>query len=115
MSEWKIMQGTFCTVYCDRYTITSDSIEPSKIERTLIVRSRARSSRVFPRYICRSNARSGEKDIIRPTQAKTKRRLYLLVEDTVLFIDICDVARIVVWTLSREFAPLVDTIKVGDQ
>jgi len=40
---------------------------------------------------------------------KGQRRLYLLVEDAVLLIDICDISSILIRTLPGELAPLVDT------
>jgi hypothetical protein len=40
---------------------------------------------------------------------KGQRRLYLLVKDAVLLIDICDISSIFVRTLPGELAPLVDT------
>jgi hypothetical protein len=42
---------------------------------------------------------------------KGQRRLYLLVKDAVLFIDICDISSILVRSLPRELASLVDTEK----
>ena len=38
-----------------------------------------------------------------------KRRLYLLVENAVLLVDICDISSILVRTLPGELASLVDT------
>lgn len=40
---------------------------------------------------------------------KGQRRLYLLVKDAVLLIDICDISSILIRTLPGELAPLVDT------
>jgi len=78
----------------------------------LITQSRARSSPVFRRYICQSNAQSLETGV-RKSNYKSQRRLYLLVKDTVLLIDICDIPSILVRTLPGELAPLVDTKKKG--
>jgi hypothetical protein len=44
---------------------------------------------------------------------KGQRRLYLLVKDAVLLIDICDISSILVRTLPGELAPLVDTKRIA--
>lgn len=43
---------------------------------------------------------------------KGKKQLYLLVEDAVLLIDICDISCVLVRTLSGELASLVDADKI---
>ena len=74
---------------------------------------RARSSPVFLWYICRSNAQSWKTVSEKSNYLKGQRRLYLLVKDAVLLIDICDISSsILVRTLPGELAPLVDTIRM---
>jgi hypothetical protein len=75
----------------------------------LITRSRARNSPVFLWYICQSNGQSWKRVSEKSNYYKGKRRLYLLVKDAVLLIDICDISSILVRTFPGELAPLVDT------
>jgi hypothetical protein len=79
----------------------------------LITRSRARNSHVFLWYTCQSNAQSSKRVLEKSNYYKGQRRLYLLVKDAVLLIDICDISSIVVRTLPGELAPLVDTKRMA--
>jgi hypothetical protein len=75
----------------------------------LITRSRARNSPVFLWYICQSNGQSWKRRSEKRNYYNGQRRLYLLVKDAILLIDICDISSILVRTLPGELAPLVDT------
>ena len=45
-----------------------------------------------------------------PCETK-QHNAYLLVEDFVVFVDICDISLILIEPLTRELASLIDTIK----
>lgn len=96
------------------YNDTDDSTEVEQNTSMFIMPSRARSSPVFLWYICRSNAQSWKRVSEKSNYLKGQRRLYLLVKDAVLLIDICDISSsILVRTLPGELAPLVDTIRMA--
>jgi hypothetical protein len=52
---------------------------------------------------------------VRTRNVELKREFYLLVEDAVLLVDIINVSRVLVWTLSRKFATFVEAGEAIDQ
>ena len=91
------------------YNDTDDSNGVEQNKSMLITLSRARNSPVFLWYICQSSAQSWKRVSEKSNYYKGQGRLYLLVEDAVLLVDVSDVSCILVRTLSGELASLVDT------
>jgi hypothetical protein len=71
----------------------------------------ARSSPGFPSCTCRSIAQS--RNEVRMIIRYVARRNYLLIEDPVVFVDICDVAFILMGPFPRELALLINTVQSG--
>jgi hypothetical protein len=79
----------------------------------LIALFHARNSPVFLWYICQSSAQSWKWVSEKSNNYKGQRRLYLLVKDAVLLVDICDISSILVRALPGELAPLIDTKRMA--